>query len=69
MRRYWIVLGLVVVVAALSVPTVGVRAAVAQTADPVMVAVGDISPDPSVPTSDDLRTAALDVAANPTVVA
>jgi acid phosphatase type 7 len=69
MRRRSLVCGLVILLAALFAPTVAVGPATAQTADPVLVAAGDISPDPSVTTSDDLRTAELAVAANPTVVA
>lgn len=69
MRRRFLILGLLIMVAALFAPTVAVRPATAQTGDPVLVAAGDISPDPDVTTTnDDVRTAKLAVAANPTVV-
>jgi acid phosphatase type 7 len=69
MRRRFPGLGLVIIAAAPFAPTATVGPATAQTADLVLVAVGDISPDPSVATVDDVRTAELAVAANPTVVA
>lgn len=68
MRRRVLLSGLLLTVAALSAPTVAVVPATAQAGDPVLVAAGDISPDPSVTTTDDIRTAQLAVAANPTVV-
>jgi hypothetical protein len=68
MRRRFLILGLLIMVAALFAPTVAVRPATAQTGDPVLVAAGDISPDPDVTTNDDVRTAKLAMAANPTVV-